>query len=95
MKIDPLSTKFNSIPEEDKIRSLSKLQDTILLGIRALVVENLDPKDKEEFEKVASSGSDDDILLFGANHIPGFTQKLENLKQKVYSAFKEEIAQNG
>lgn len=68
-----------------------KLQKTILLGIRSLVIENLPQNHKDEFERIVLKGSDDDLFLFGCKFIPQFSHKLTVLLSEIKKAYKKDL----
>lgn len=88
---DDLRLKFMSLPSNRKTELISELHKTFLLGIRALVVENLPASKVQEFETVVKEQDDDGILLFGFKSISGFANKLDLLKTKIQTAFLEEL----
>jgi hypothetical protein len=75
-----------------RTKLLEKYQIAIALGVRALVIHNLLPKDVEDFKKVAQSATDDDIFMFGFKRIPNFNEKFDQMVNKIKTAFKKELA---
>ena len=73
-----------------RTKILGKYQTAIVLGIRALVIHNLLPKDVEDFRKLAQTGTDDDIFIFGYKRIPKFTEKFDQLTNKIKHEFEKE-----
>lgn len=88
---DDLRYKFMALPASTKTALISDLHTTFLLGIRALVVENLPSGEVQDFETVVKNQDDDGVLLFGFKHIPDFAVKLDLLKTKIQTAFIEEL----
>ena len=80
----------DSLPANVSTKILEKYQTAIALGIRALVIHELLPKDVEDFKKLAQTGTDDDIFMFGYKRIPKFTEKLDQLVTKIKNEFEKE-----
>jgi len=74
-----LSEKLKSLPEARKVSLLEKLNQIITLGMRQLILDNLDPKaDKVAVQKIFITGNDDNLFALGCRRIPGFAQKVDN-----------------
>lgn len=77
-------TLVNSLPTDKKDRFIEKVEATVAMGVRALVLANIEKKDKESFEKTVESDGDAKILEFGFEKIPQFEKHLDALLNKVY-----------
>ena len=90
-KLD-LSEKFKALPETEKWQVLEKLNQTLVLGMRQLILDNLDPKeDKTAVQEIFKTGSDDDLFILGSKKIPGFNQKVESFINDVVKDFEQEL----
>lgn len=78
-----LLNKITKLPEEDRNRFLKDLEATIALGIRALVLANIEKEDREVFERVVEKG-DDAIVSYGESKIPDFSLKYFVLLDEIY-----------
>lgn len=84
MKTNTLISKLHSLPKDEQVQFLQKLESTVALGLRALVLKNLKKEDRAEFEKVVQSGGDDQLFVFAKNHIQNFEKEYLNLMSRVY-----------
>lgn len=90
-KLD-LSEKFQALPEPRKTQLLDKLNQVITLGMRQLILDNLDPKeDKADVQKIFASGNDDELFVLGDKKIPGFTQKVNQFIASVVKDLEQEV----
>lgn len=83
-------TNFQQATANVRTKILEKYQTAIALGIRAIVIHNLFPKDVEDFKKLAQTGTDDDIFMFGYERIPKFTEKFGQMVNKIKNIFEKE-----
>ena len=72
-----LSQKFPQKKMQQKV--LEKIIATVALGMRALVVKNLDPRDKEAFEQVVEKEDDLGIFLFAQEKVDNFENHFQQL----------------
>lgn len=85
MKTNTLTAKLNSLSKEEQLKFLQKLETTVALGLRSLILKNLKKEDLAEFEKVAQDGGDDELFIFARKHIPNFDEKYLGLMNQIYS----------
>lgn len=69
--MDHKIARFNNLSKEKK--------ETLLLGIRYIILSNLTEDIKEDFERTLENGTDDDLFIFGMERIPNFASELEKL----------------
>lgn len=90
-KLD-LSEKFHALPESRKTELMDKLNQVVTLGMRQLILDNLDPKeDKAAVQKIFAGGNDDELFALGAKKIPGFTQKVDRFITSVVKDLEQEV----
>lgn len=82
--MNTLLAKLKSLPKEEQLRFLQKLESVVALGLRALILKNLKEEDRGEFEKIAQTGGDDQLFIFAKNHIPSFEEKYLELMSQIY-----------
>src|SRR3990167_6586820 len=73
--LDNILQTINSLPGEKKEALFKKIRATLTLGLRALILKELNSNDKEEFEKIILEKGDDKLFLFGDAHIDNFNDK--------------------
>lgn len=66
----------------------SELHQTVLLGIRSIIISHLLTENKEEFENIVRSGTDDDLIFFGYKYIPQFAEKIQTMNNQIQKAYK-------
>lgn len=72
-----LSQKFPQKEMQQKV--LEKIAATVALGMRSLVVKNLDPRDEKAFEQVVEKEDDLGIFLFAQERVDNFEYKFQLL----------------
>lgn len=86
LDFDRFLSLVRNFPEEKREKFMQKVETTVAMGVRAMVLANLEKKDKEDFERVIEDGGDAKILEFGFAKIPNFDKHLTTLLDKVYAA---------
>lgn len=86
-----LTELIKELPEGNREAFTQKIETTVAMGIRALVLEHIEQSDKDEFERIVETGGDAKIVEYGFTKIPHFEEKLDALIDKVYSAVRQTI----
>ena len=58
----------------------------LTLGLRALILKDLNPKNKEKFEKILLKKGDDELFLFGQAHTTSFNNRFIHLTDEISEA---------
>lgn len=82
--MNTLLAKLKSLPKEEQLKFLQRLESVVALGLRSLILKNLKNEDKAEFEKIAQDGGDDELFVFAKNHIPNFEEKYLELMNQIH-----------
>lgn len=88
--VETLSS-LDALPEERKKSLLEEVQRAIVLGVRAVVVENMPADRKDDLERLVETGGDEELLAFGRENICDFEEKLKGVYNEVAEALVEQV----
>lgn len=83
--------KFLSLPLEKRKKILEELYQTIILGLKKIIITNVKLSDKKELEKLIRDSSEEKLVIFGNKYIDGFTSKVNFMLNQVVQAFTYDI----
>jgi hypothetical protein len=86
-----LFSKFQKMSEKEREELFEQYNQTILMTTYRLILEEMEDKDKEAFEKIAETNDSGEIILFGYNHIPDFEYKYKALMNAITDIFLNQI----
>lgn len=91
--LDNILQTINSLPGEKRRGLFKKIRSTLTLGLRALILKNLNSNNKGEFEKIILEKGDDELFLFGHAHVVNFNDKFTHLIDEISESLSLKLAQ--